>query len=279
MSCYDTLTDYGLRSIGIGERLLPKTDITLCDQFVLIGSGMIWNVYFAVFAMVLGFGLATLVAVGKASQNPWAAMPAKAFIFVFRGSPLFIQFFLAYEIFVLIPKVGIDINLGFTIITAETRWLTKAWLGAVIVLFLNTSAYSGEIFYGALRAIPKGDIEAADAFGMSGFRQFRRIIWPAMLRLAWPSYTNEAIFMFHATTLVFFSGFPAWRQSGDALYYASYFADKTFNPFISYPIIAVYFVSFTLVIIALYGWANNRLNRHIAPEQKIKFRFKPQFIR
>lgn len=279
MSCYDTFLDYGLRSIGIGERLLPRTDITLCDQFVLIGSGMIWNVYFAVFAMVLGFGMATLMAVGKASQNPWAAIPAKAFIFIFRGSPLFIQFFLAYEIFVLIPKVGIDINLGFAVITAETRWLTKAWLGAVIVLFLNTSAYTGEIFYGALRAIPKGDIEAADAFGMSGFKKFRRIIWPSMLRLAWPSYTNEAIFMFHATALVFFSGFPAWQQSGDALYYASYFADKTFNPFVSYPIIALYFIIFTLVIITGFGWINKRLNRHIAPEQKIRFRYKPQFIR
>lgn len=279
MSCMDTITSYGLRSIGYGERLLPKTDFTLCDQFVLIGSGMIWNVYFAVFAMVLGFGLATLVAVGKASTNPMASTLAKAFIFVFRGSPLFIQFFLAYELFVLIPKAGIDINLGFATITAETRWLTKAWLGAVIVLFLNTSAYSGEIFYGALRAIPKGDLEAADAYGMSGFRKFRRILWPSMLRLAWPSYTNEAIFMFHATTLVFFSGFPAWRQSGDALYYASYFADKTFNPFVAYPIIAVYFVCFTLLIIALFGIANKRLNRHIAPEQKIKFRFKPQIIR
>ncbi len=279
MSCFDTLTSYGLRSIGYGERLLPKSDITLCEQFVLIGSGMIWNVYFAVFAMVLGFGLATLVALGKASDRRWASIPAKAFIFLFRGSPLFIQFFLAYEIFVQIPKAGIDINLGFAVITAETRWLTKAWLGALIVLILNTSAYSGEIFYGALRAIPKGDVEAANAFGMSGFRKFRRIIWPSMLRLAWPSYTNEAIFMFHATALVFFSGFPAWRQSGDALYYASYFADKTFNPFVSYPIIAIYFVLFTLSIITLFGWVNRRLNRHITPEKRLKFRFKPQFIR
>ena len=46
MSCLQTLTDYGLRSIGQGVRGLPKSDITLCDQFVLIGSGMIWNVYF-----------------------------------------------------------------------------------------------------------------------------------------------------------------------------------------------------------------------------------------
>lgn len=279
MSCFDTFQSYGLRAIGYGERLLPKTDITLCDQFVLIGSGMLWNVYFAVVAMTFGFFLATAVGVGKASENPYASVPAKVFIFIFRGSPLFIQFFLAYELFVLIPKAGIDINLGFASITAETRWLTKAWLGATIVLFLNTSAYSGEIFYGALRSIPKGDVEAANAYGMSGFKKFRRIIWPSMLRLAWPSYTNEAIFMFHATALVFFSGFPAWKQSGDALYYASYFADKTFNPFVAYPIIAVYFIAVTLVIITGFGVINRRLNRHLAPAQKIKFRFRPQFIR
>lgn len=279
MSCFDTLQSYGLRSLGYGERLLPKTDITICDQFVLIGSGMIWNIYFAVVAMTFGFILATLVAVGKASENPYASIPAKAFIFIFRGSPLFIQFFLAYELFVMIPKVGMDINLGFMTITAETRWLTKAWMGATIVLFLNTSAYTGEIFYGALRSIPKGDVEAANAYGMSGFKKFRRIIWPSMLRLAWPSYTNEAIFMFHATALVFFSGFPAWRQSGDALYYASYFADKTFNPFVSYPIIAVYFISVTLIIISFFGLINRRLNRHLATDEKIKFRFRPQFIR
>ncbi len=46
MSCIDTITDYGLRSIGIGERLLPRADFTLCQQFTLIGSGLIWNVYF-----------------------------------------------------------------------------------------------------------------------------------------------------------------------------------------------------------------------------------------
>jgi polar amino acid transport system permease protein len=74
-----------------------------------------------------------------------------------------------------------------------------------------------------------------------------------MLRLAWPSYTNEAIFLTHATTLVFFSGFPAWQQSGDALYYARYFADQTFNPFVSYPIVAVYFIGLTLAIIWLFG--------------------------
>ena len=67
-SCFQTLSDYGLRSIGYGERLLPKADITLCEQFVLIGSGMIWNIYFAVLALLLGFFFATVLALGKNSN-------------------------------------------------------------------------------------------------------------------------------------------------------------------------------------------------------------------
>lgn len=279
MSCLETIQSYGLRSLGFGERLLPRSDFTLCDQFTLIGSGMLWNVYFGVMALALGFLLATAVAMGKASDNILIRKPCEWFIFLFRGSPLFIQFFLAYELFVLLPKNGIPLNLGFTEITMETRWLTKAWAGALIVLFLNTSAYTGEIFYGALRSVPKGDLEAADAYGMAGWTKFRRVTWPTMLRLAWPSYTNEAIFLFHATTLVYFSGFPAWKQQGDALYYASYFADKTFNPFIPYPIVAGYFILLTLVVITAFGAVNRRLNRHLPTAKRHKLRWRPQMVR
>ncbi|MCF6315693.1 MAG: ABC transporter permease subunit [Marinosulfonomonas sp.] len=279
MSCLQTIQDYGLRSIGYGERLLPKSDFTLCEQFTLIGSGLIWNIYFGVVALVFGFFMATGMALAKNSDVWMLRKPAQWFIFIFRGSPLFIQFFLAYEIFVLLPKLGWDLNLGFVEITVETRWLTRAWMGALFVLFLNTTAYTGEIFYGALRSIPKGDLDAADAYGLSGWSRFRRVIWPTMLRLAWPAYTNEAIFMFHATTLVFFSGFPAWRQKGDALYYASYFADKTFNPFVPYPILAGYFIMLTMLVITGYGLINKRLNRHLPQEQRRKIRYRPQIIR
>ncbi len=279
MSCLETLSAYGLRSIGIGERLLPKADITLCEQVVLIGSGLIWNLYFATAALVSGFLFATLLALGKSSPNPWLRKPATSFIYLFRGTPLFIQFFFAYELFVQVPKLGFEIDLGIVVIGAQTGWLTKAWLGALTVLFLNTSAYSAEIFNGALRAVPKGDIEAAMAFGMTPGQRFRRVVWPTLLRLAWPAYTNEAIFLFHATTLVFFSSFPTWRQQGDALYYANYFAEKTFNPFVAYPIAAVYFVLATLGLIFMCALVNRRLNRHLAPEVRARFRFRPNYLR
>ena len=123
-------------------------------------------------------------------------------------------------------------------------------------------------------SVPKGEVEAADAYGLSGWPRFRRIIWPTLLRLSWPAYTNEAIFLFHATTLVFFSGFPAWQQRGDALYYASYFADKTFNPFVPYPILAGYFILLTLAIVGVFGIVNRRLNRHLPQERRARLRLR-----
>lgn len=275
MSCWDTFQDYALRSLGYGERLLPRSGFDLCQQFTLIGSGLIWNIYFGVLALGAGFLFANALALAKASRSPWARKPAEWFIFLFRGSPLFIQFFLAYEALVLLPKTGIDL-FGITI---ETAWTTRAWAGALFVLFLNTAAYSAEIFYGALKAIPRGDIEAADAYGITGWKRFARIEWPTMMRLGWPAYTNEAIFLFHATTLVYFSGFPAFQQRGDALYYANYFADKTFNPFIPYPIVAFYFICLTLLLIRLFGAVNRRLNRHLPSNQRAKIRLRPNLIR
>jgi polar amino acid transport system permease protein len=275
VTCLETVQAYGLRSIGIGERLLPRSDFTLCDQFVLIGSGLIWNVYLAVVALLLGFFLATALALAKNADSPWLRKPAEWFVFLFRGSPLFIQFFLAYEALVLLPRAGIDV-VG---ITVDTAWTTRAWAGALFVLFLNTSAYSAEIFYGALRAVPRGDLEAAEAYGMTGWTRFRRVVWPTMLRLAWPAYTNEAIFLFHATTLVFFSSFPAWQQRGDALYYANYFADKTFNPFVPYPIVAFYFILLSLGIIGLFAFINRRLTRHMAPAARPRIRYRPLLAR
>lgn len=275
MTCWETVQAYGLRALGYGERLLPREDFTLCQQFTLIGSGLIWNVYFGLMALACGFFLATALALAKSHRSRWLRKPAEWFIFIFRGSPLFIQFFLFYEALVLLPKTGIEV-FGLTV---ETAWTTRAWAGALFVLFLNTAAYSAEIFHGALQAVPRGDIEAADAYGLTGWKRFRRILWPTMLRLAWPAYTNEAIFLFHATTLVFFSAFPAFQQRGDALYYANYFADKTFNPFIPYPIVAAYFIAVTLLLIGAMGLVNRRLNRHLPSNTRAKIRLRPQLVR
>ena len=185
---------------------------------------MIWNIYFGVLALITGFFLANAVAMGKASNNRIARKASEWFIFIFRGSPLFIQFFFAYFLF-------LSLKSQFAFFTP----FTAAWLGALIVLFLNTAAYSGEIFYGAYQSIPKGDVEAADAYGMSGWSRFRRIMWPTMMRLAWPAYTNEAIFLFHATTLVYFSGFPGMATEGGRALLRELFRGQDVQPLRALP--------------------------------------------
>ena len=114
MTCMETIGQYAFRSLGYGEKLLPRTDFTLCQQFTLIGSGLIWNLYFGALALLFGFFLSNALAMAKASGNPWLRKPAEWFIFVFRGSPLFIQFFLAYEALQMLPRAGIDV-FGITV--------------------------------------------------------------------------------------------------------------------------------------------------------------------
>ena len=201
MSCWQSFQDYGLRSLGIGERLLPRGDaIDLCTQTALIGSGLLWNFYFLFFSVAIGFFCAVGLALMRNSTHVWLRWPAESFVFIFRGSPLFLQFFFAYSALVLIPKTSLNLDLGFLELSAHTSWLSRAWLGALLVLIMNTAAYSAEIFLGAMRAVPKGDVEAAYAFGMTPRQCFLRIVWPSMLRLAWPAYANEVIFLYHTTT-------------------------------------------------------------------------------
>ena len=75
-----------------------------------------------------------------------------------------------------------------------------------------------------------------------------------------------------------FDGNRAVLKQGDSLYYASYFADKTFNPFVAYPIVAGYFILLTLGLTAIFGAFNRRLNRHL-PGAGGKMRYRPNLIR
>ena len=277
-TCWESVTTYWAKPFGFGPAL-PRGEITICDQFVLIGGGVAMNLYFAIVAVTFGFFFALLLAVLKAHPSRWFRLPASTFVFVMRGSPLILQFFFAYALILMLPREASIQLFGMDIGVPTFRFLSNAWFGALLVLFLNTSAYSAEIFYGALRAVPKGDIEAAKAFGLSPWQRFRRVTLPTLLRLAWPSYTNEAIFLFHATTLVFLSAFPALSQMGEALRYVKYFNAQTFNPFVPYPIIAFYFLIASSLIIFLFGRVNLRLNRHRDPEARVRIHYRPRLLR
>lgn len=83
------------------------------------------------------------------------------------------------------------------------EWFQEAWSCALLLSFsLNTAAYTAEIIRGAIRTIPKGEIEAAQAFGMTPWQTMRCIVLPSAFRRALPAYSsNEVIFMLHGSAV------------------------------------------------------------------------------
>jgi octopine/nopaline transport system permease protein len=118
---------------------------------------------------------------------------ARAYVLVFRGTPLLIQLFIVYYGLASLPAVR-----------ASFAWpvLRDGFNCAVLSLALCTAAYQSEIFRGALLAVPPGQVEAARASGMSGLLLFRRTIFPIAMRHALPPYSTEMISMVKATALV-----------------------------------------------------------------------------
>ncbi len=121
-----------------------------------------------------------------------------------------------------------------------------------LVLTLNTAAYTAEIFYGALRAVPRGEIEAARAYGMNRVQQFRHVVWPNLIRLAWPAYTNEVVFLFHATAIVYFA-LPVIGTQRDLMITAKDLFERDYNAFLHFSVAALYFLAVSLVLFFLSG--------------------------
>jgi octopine/nopaline transport system permease protein len=150
---------------------------------------------------ILALGITAL----RVSGNPVLSGFAKAYIFVFRGSPLLIQMFLVFY------------GLGqFGVIRYSFLWpfLSEPMVCAVLSLALCTAGYTAEIFRGGIRAVPAKEIEAARSVGMSGFLLVRRIIAPIAFRHALPAYSTEIVLMMKSTALA--SLVTVWEVTGVA---------------------------------------------------------------
>ncbi len=192
-------------------------------------------------SVFIGFCMAIPLAIIRVSGRRILSLPVYAFTFYFRGTPLLVQIFLIYygsgQFQVFLASVGI--------------WplFQSAWFCAVLALTLNTAAYSTEIFRGGIQGVPAGEIEAARACGMSGMRLYQRIIIPRAIRIAWPAYTNEVIFLLQASSLV--SIITVMDLTGVAREIAAR----------SFAFYEIYIFAAVLYIIVVYGvlWAFKRI--------------------
>lgn len=244
-------------------------NIPFVHDLVILFNPALYNIYFLVAAIPFGFVFAIFLALGKGSKNKLLSFLSRAYIYAFCGSPLFIQFFMFYSMsLALNPILWKPIGLDWLM-------LSPLFIGP-FVLVLNTAAYSAEIFYGALQSVPKGEIEAARAVGMSKKQEFRTAIWPNMLRLAWPAYTNEVVFLFHSTTLVYFT-MPVINAQQDLMNKAGELFEKDYNLFLHFSAAAFYFLVISMLIFYICNLIYKRLTKHLNVDVKLKI--KPNYMR
>lgn len=145
---------------------------------------------------VLGFILAIAVGLGRMSPNPLISGPLRFYISVFRGTPLLVQIYILYY------GVG-SLFAAYPPIRGSVLWpyLRDGFWYVALALTLCVGAYVGEVLRGGLRAVPRGELEAARAYGMRRLLVLRRVWLPRALELVRPTLVGECVLLLKATAL------------------------------------------------------------------------------
>ncbi len=211
-------------------------------------SGTWLTIELVVISAILGFLLAVPVALARLSDNPLFRGAAAGYSLFFRGTPLLVQIFLVYY--------GLG-QFGFVRQSFLWPFLREAYVCALITFTLNTAAYSGEIVRGGILSVPRGEIEAARAAGMSAFTAYRLVILPRALSIILPAYSNEVIILMKGTALA--STITLLELMGVSQLAAS----ATYQPIQVFAIAGAIYYLLTLIITRVFRLLEARYNRYM----------------
>ena len=172
----------------------------LFNDRILFG---VWNtLQLTVYSMVLAIVLGVVLAVMRLSPNPVFRSVSWVFLWIFRGTPIYVQ--LAF--WGLIPTIYANIQLGVpfgpSFFHLNLQALSIPFILAMLGLALNEAAYMAEIIRAGISSVPEGQSEASTALGMSWGMTMRRTVLPQAMRVIIPPTGNEVISMLKTTSLV-----------------------------------------------------------------------------
>lgn len=183
----------------------PAFDWPMVGQYLFdhrIISAIGYTLQLTVYSMVIAIVLGVTLAVMRLSPNPVFRSVAWVYLWIFRGTPIYVQ--LTFWGLVGVIYKTIDIGIPFTEpwVQFDTRDLLSYFALAVIGLALNEAAYMAEIVRAGLAAVDKGQEEAAQALGLGWGHTMTRVILPQAMRVIIPPTGNEVISMLKTTSLV-----------------------------------------------------------------------------
>lgn len=227
------------------------------ETLQLYGEGLLVTLQLLVELLAIGAVLALLMALALTSRQAWLRRLVGAYTFCIRGTPLLIQVYLIYY--------GL----------AQVEWIQQRWdaiwpwtyfkepfFCALLAFALNNAGYSAEMLAGSIRETPAGEIEAAQAMGMSRWAVLRRIVLPSALRRTLPAYSNEVVMMLHSTSLA--STVPALFDVTAA---AGRIYSDFYLPFEAYLAAAAIYLCISFALVGLFKLAEGRYLAYLAPRR------------
>ena len=206
------------------------------------GKIMLASVRVTIPLTILGFSFAMVIAMIMAlvqyAKVPVLRQLSRLYIWIFRGTPLLVQLFLAYYGF---PKIGIVLD---------------SFVCAVIVFSLNEGAYCAEIMRSALEAVPEGQMEAGYCVGMNYLQIMWHVVIPQALRTAFPPLSNSVIAMLKDTSLV------AEITVADMFMAAQKIVGRTYEPLWLYCEVALIYLVFSTVLTFVQRYFEKKLSAY-----------------
>ena len=215
-----------------------------------LGKILIASVEVTIPLTVFGFALAMVVALFMAlvqyANIKVLKQFARFYIWIFRGTPLLVQLFLAYFG---LPKLGIVMD---------------AFPCALLVLGLNEGVYCAETLRSALESVSEGQIEAGYCVGMNYIQIMWHVVLPQAFRTAFPPLSNSLISMLKDTSLA------ATITVADMFMAAQRVVGRTYEPLWVYSEVALVYLFMSTLLTILQHYGEKKLGSYTSKETEIK---------
>lgn len=225
------------------------------ESLALYGQGVLTTLTLLLSSLAAGALLALLCALALTSRSLLLQRVVGAYTFVIRGTPLLIQVYLIYY--------GLS-QLDWIQARWDTVWpwthFKEPFFCALLAFTLNTAGYTAEMLAGSIRETSAGELEAAQAFGMSRLQVMLRIVLPSAFRRTLPAYSNEVVMMLHTTSLA--SAVPGLLDVTAA---ASRIYSDFYLPFEAYLFAGAIYLALTFCLIGVFRLTERRYLTYLAP--------------
>lgn len=221
---------------------------------LLLLKGCKLTIIVGLFSMVIALLLGLLASLCKLSKFKSLEVLAEIYTTVIRGVPELVLILLVYYgaptvIQIIASSFGKDIYVD----------VNPFFAGSLTIGFIY-GAFATEVYRGAFLAVPKGQMEAARACGMSPFQTFRRIHLPQMWRFAIPGLGNVWMILIKATALISVIQLPELMRNADVA------ARATRKPFTCFFIASLLYLAITTISLLFQQWAEKRADRGVRRE-------------